>query len=194
MFTGLAGVYVAELSEKTDNPTYSNGFQLGEGMAVTIAPQYAEGSVYGDNHRVKYKKKFKNANITLGTTRIPKQAEPVMFGKTEDSGGEVVSNQRDDGKYVGFGCYATEEGGPGEDTKYSAVWIYKVKFADPGDDFETEGENITFKTPSLTGSAEPLKHGDWKVKKQFDAEEEAINWIKTKAGIVTGNSGGVGEE
>lgn len=182
MFTGLAGVYVAGMTEQSGVPKYSAGFKLGEGMTVSIAPQYAEGSVYGDNRRVKYKKKFKNANLTVGVTRVPKEAESVMFGReANDETGTVISNGGDEAKYVGFGCYATEE--EEVDVKYTAVWLYKVKFTDPGDEFETEGENIVFKTPSLTGSAETLENGDWREKKQFSTEEEAIAWLKEKAGI-----------
>ncbi len=188
MFTGLAGIYVAKLSETGPSPSYSGGFKLGEGITVSIVPQYAEGSVYGDNRRVKYKKKFKNANVTVGTTIIPKEAESVMFGRKEpeDDGG-VISKGTDEANYVGFGCYATEE----DETsiKYTAVWLHKVKFTDPGDEFETEGENIVFKTPSLTGSAETLSTGEWREKKQFDTEEEAVEWVKSKANITDAQQG-----
>ncbi len=186
MFTGLAGVFAASLNEAGATPAYTKGFQVGAGMAVKVAPQYAEGSVYGDNRRVKHKKKFKNANVTLGTSSLPQEAEEVMFGRTREEGKSIVSNGlKDSSKYIGLGLYATEEAEDDGAAKYTAVWLYKVKFEDPGDDFETEGENIVFKTPSLTGSAEMLKNGDWREKKQFDAEDEAIAWIKEKAGITT---------
>ncbi len=181
MFTGLAGVYAAKLDESGSTPSYSDGFQVGEGIAVSIVPQYAEGSVYGDNRRVKYKKKFKSANVTLGTTRLPIAAESDMFGREPDDDGAVVSKGSDEANYVGFGCYATEE--DESSIKYAAVWLYKVKFADPGDDFETEGENIVFKTPSVTGSAETLSTGEWRKKQSFTTEAEAIAWIKEQAGI-----------
>lgn len=182
MFTGLAGVYVAKLDEAGEKPKYSGGFQLGAGITVSIAPQYAEGSVYGDNRRVKYKKKFKNANLTVGVTSVPKEAESMLFGRgASETEGETISKGSDEAEYVGFGCYATEE--DEMSIKYTAVWLFKAKFADPGDEFETEGENIVFKTPSLTGTAETLKDGSWRVKKQFNSEAEAIAWIKGKAGI-----------
>lgn len=182
MFVGLAGVYAASLDESGTTPSYSNGFQVGAGMTIQIQPQYAEGSVYGDNRRVKYKKKFKNATVTLGTTSLPKEAQKVMFGRTAENDGAVVSNGlKDDAKFVGLGCYSVEEAEDDDTKKYTALWLYKVKFEDPGDDFETEGENITYKTPSLTGVAEMLKNGDWRQKKQFDSEEEAIFWIKEQA-------------
>lgn len=182
MFTGLAGVYAAALDESGVTPKYTKGFKVGEGMTAQIQPQYAEGSAYGDNRRVKYKKKFKNANVTLGVTTLPKDAQSVMFGRTEGEANEVVSKNADESKYVGLGMYATEEDST-DTKKYTAVWLYKVKFEDPGDDFETEGENITFKTPSLSGSAETLADGSWRVKKQFSTEAEAITWLKTQAGI-----------
>ena len=184
MFVGLAGIYAAALDETGATPAYSDGFQVGAGMTVQIQPQYAEGSVWGDNRRVKYKKKFKNANITLGTTSLPKACQTVMFGHSESEEDETISNgQKDQAKYVGLGLYSSEEGEDDATKKYVAVWLYKVKFEDPGEDCETEGENITYKTPSLTGVADMLKTGEWRSKKEFDTEEEAIAWIKEKAGI-----------
>lgn len=184
MFTGLAGVYAAALDESGDKPKYSKGFQVGEGMTVQIQPQYAEGSVYGDNRRVRHKKRFKNANVTLGVTTLPKEAQTVMFGRTEGTEGEIVSSNKDESQYVGLGLYATEEDSAGS-KKFTAVWLFKTKFDDPGDDFETEGENIVFKTPSLSGTAETLANGEWRTKKQFDTEAEAVAWIKEQAGIST---------
>lgn len=184
MYVGLAGVYAALLDENESDAVYKKGFQVGAGMTIQIQPQYAEGSVYGDNRRVKYKKKFKNANVTLGTTSLPKESQEVMFGRTVGADGAVVSNGlTDEANYVGLGCYSVEEADDDAEKKYTALWLCKVKFEDPGDDFETEGENITYKTPSLTGTAEMLKNGEWRKKEQFDSEEEAIAWIKKQAGI-----------
>lgn len=186
MYTGLAGIFAASLDDSGAEPTYSDGFQVGEGMTTQIQPQYAEGSLNGDNRRVKYKKVFKNANVTLGVTTLPKNAQSVMFGRTAGKDGEVVSTSKDVSKYVGLGLYATEEDGSSDTEKYTAVWLFKVKFDDPGDDFETRGDNIVFKTPSLSGSAETLADGRWRVKKQFDTEAEAVTWLKTKAGMSVG--------
>lgn len=184
MFVGLAGVYAAILDESGSTPSYSEGFKVGAGMTIQIQPQYAEGSVHGDNRRVKYKKKFKNANVTLGTTSLPKESQKVMFGRTPGVDGLVTSNGlKDEANFIGLGCYSAEEAEDDDTKKYTALWLYKVKFEDPGDDFETEGDNIAYKTPSLTGVAEMLKNGDWRQKKQFDSEEEAITWIKEQAKI-----------
>ncbi len=190
MYTGLAGVYAAALDETGDVPKYSKGFQVGAGMTITIVPQYAEGNVYGDNRRVKHKKKFKGANVTLGVTSLPIQAEEVMFGRVVSEEKRVVRNSGDQSRYIGLGLYANEELEDSDEKIYAAVWLYKVKLEDPGDDFETEGENVTYKTPSLSGVADALKSGDWCEKKRFNVEAEAIAWIKEKAGIVEPESGG----
>lgn len=193
MFVGFAGVYAAALDETGDTPKYSEGFKVGEGIATSIIPQYAEGSVYGDNRVVKHKKKFKNATVTLGVTTVPVQAEEVMFGRKVSEDGSIISNSKDQSKYIGLGFFANEEAADSNSISYVAVWLYKAKLEDPGDEFETEGENITFKTPSLSGIVNTLENGNWRKKKKFESEEDAVAWIKTMAGITPGTgSGGQG--
>ncbi len=179
IYVGLANIYAAKYSS---SGSYSDGFQVGEGMTIQIAPQYAEGSVYGDNRRVIYKSKFKNATVTLGVTRMPIEAQSVFFGRTVGDDNEVVRSSSDVANYVGLGCVANKEDEDSTVT-YEAAWLHKVKFSDPGLDLETEGENITFKTPSLSGSAEALSTGEWITTKEFSTEAEAVAWIKELAGI-----------
>ncbi|MCD8096992.1 MAG: hypothetical protein LUE31_02940 [Lachnospiraceae bacterium] len=180
IYVGLANIYAAKYNSSSGS--YSDGFQVGEGMTVTIAPQYAEGSVYGDNHRVMYKKKFKNANVTLGITRLPIEAQSVFFGRTVGDDNEVVRSSKDVENYVGLGCVSNKEDEDATVT-YEAAWLHKVKFSDPGFDLETEGENITFKTPSLSGSAEAFSTGEWVTTKEFSAVCEGVAWIMGLAGI-----------
>ena len=39
---------------------------------------------------------------------------------------------------------------------YHLMWIYKVRWTQPDDDYETKGESISFKKPSITGKIAPL--------------------------------------
>ena len=80
-------------------PTYTKGFICGKAMSTDIDPQYAEGSLYGDNSQAEYDNEFKHANITLGTTTLPIEAESVLYGHTvaEDSK-EITDSAGDEAK------------------------------------------------------------------------------------------------
>jgi hypothetical protein len=68
-------------------------------------------------------------------------------------------------------------------TKYWLVWLPKVKFAPPGGNYQTKGDNITWNTPSISGKGTSDHDGNWKIMEAFATENEAITALKTKAGI-----------
>lgn len=181
-FYGLAKPIIAKLDESTTPPKYTDGFVCGKAMAVDIDPQYAENSLYGDNSTAEYDKEFTAANITLGTTTLPVEASSTMFGHTVDAEKKTVTAKASDqSNYVGTGFYANEkvDGVP----KAVAVWIYKAKYSEGKTSYKTKGNNIEYQTPSITGQAVALATGEWKETYTCDTEQEAIEWLETKAGI-----------
>ena len=62
--------------------------------------------------------------------------------------------------------------------KWVAVFLPRVKYADPGENFETKGSSITYKTPSITGKAYAETDGTWRKRAVFGTEAEAIAWIE----------------
>lgn len=169
------------IARRTGKGTYVDGFICGEAMTTSVTPQYAEASVYGDNRMVANKKKFKNATVSMGTTRLPKAAESVMFGHKVEKD-EVVYNADDDANYVGYGFISKEE--VDGEIKYIGCVLYKALFSEGENSYETEGENINFKTPAVSGTALPEENGDWKKTKQCDTEEEAYAWAAGILGII----------
>lgn len=196
---GASKPWIARLDGKTG--LYEKAFKCGELVNTSINPQYNTSSLYGDNRKVEEIRLLKTADITLGVTRIPVQAAEIMFGhKILDDGSEVL-NTGDDGNYVGY-AFITQEMESGA-RKYRACLICKAKFNEGQVDYETQGENITFKTPSITGSALSKDNGDWCVKSPyFDTEDETETWIKKQLGVVEdtaeettdNNSGSTGNE
>lgn len=180
-YIGLARPTVAKLTEPAN--TYSDAFTCGEAIGIDISPQYAEGSLYGDNRKVEYDKLFKYADITLNTTRLPVKAHSVMFGHTVAEGEDGVTFKgRDSTGYVGMGFYVTERV-EGAD-KFVAIWIHKAKFSEGSENYKTQGDNIEYQTPSLSGQAVTLSSDVWKEVKVFATEAEAVAWIDEKSGKV----------
>ena len=77
-YVGLAKPIVAKLNESSGTPKYTEGAACGKAIGIDITPQYAEGSLYGDDVQCEYDKEFKYADITLNTTTIPISMQTVM--------------------------------------------------------------------------------------------------------------------
>lgn len=184
---GLSMPWVAELD--TETGTYSNGFRIDKAISTSVTPEYAEGSLYADNAEAEYIKEFKGAAVNAGTRSLPVIAKTVMFGHRMTDSGEEISNADDGGKYVGYGFISREV----KDgiKKFMACILLKVKFNEGEESFETKGDSITFKTPSISGRATVIgisygnvKKDDWRIKSPFfDTEEEAEQWIKVKLNV-----------
>ena len=109
-----------------------------------------------------------------------------MFGEsvTGEEGTETVTaGTNDAAAYGGFG-FVTAEKHNGE-SKFVMYWLHKVKFGAPSDTISTKGENITFNTPSIEGKAIGDAAGNWRTKQYFETAAEAVEALKTKAGIAT---------
>ena len=69
--------------------------------------------------------------------------------------------------------------------KFRACVLHKVQFKEGEESFETKGDTITFKTPTLSGVAMGTSKENWRTKSPyFDTEEEADIWIQTKLGVL----------
>lgn len=173
-YIGVAKPHIAKLvNEKTKK--YENGFKCGKAMNVNIAPNYNEGKLYADNQLAENVKEFKDGTMTLGTDRLPKEAESVCFGHDVKEDG-VVYKTGDSANYVGVG-FCVDEMLDGV-KKFVAIVVYKVKFSENAEDYTTKGENIEFKTPSISGTISGLSSTEWKERKVFETEEEAEAWVK----------------
>lgn len=176
---GLSHPWIAEWVREKQ---YKGAFRCGELVNTQVNPQYNTAALHGDNRKTEEIRKIKTADVTLGVTRLPVKASRVMFGHKVDEDGSELSNIADKNNYVGY-AFITQEMIEGEE-KYRACLLFKVKFNEGQEDYETQGENVVFKTPSLSGSALPIDNGDWRDKSPyFDKEEEADAWIREKFGV-----------
>lgn len=174
-YFGLSKPFIAKLNVTTGR--YSDGFQFGHAVGTSVSPQYNEANLYGDNQLQETAKEFKYADTSIETTHMPIQAAATMFGHTVDTAtNEVTYSTSDSANYVGYGFYVAEK--VDGVVKYVAAILPKTLFAEAEESYTTKGENLEFKTPSVSGKAMALETGVWKVKKTFSSEDEAVNFIK----------------
>lgn len=180
-YFGATTPIIAKLT--ADTPTYEDGFECGEAMEITLEPQTSEANLYGNNRAVNSINRFRALNVTLGVTRLPKEAYEVMFGRTVGSTGGVTFKSTDVPNYVGMGFVTMEE--VDGLTKYVPYWLYKVKFTPPSSGATSIGDSITFNSPSITGTAIALASGVYQDFDICDTEADAIEWLKEKADMST---------
>lgn len=176
---GLSKPWIAKYSAGK----YTDAFQCGKAINTTVTPNTVSAALFADNQQVEDVNEFSNATVVLGVNTIPAQAPEVLFGhKAGTTEGEEVSNTGDSGSYVGYGfVVASMDAGV---KKYQACFLHKVKFAEGEESYQTKGDQITFVTPSLSGTAYGDENGDWRTKSPlFATEAEADKWVQKKLGV-----------
>lgn len=159
--------------------------QFARAIAFSVAPTFAEAALAcDDDPHGEYEKEFVEADVTLGTDTVPVDVNEVLFGATvsasaSGTGAEtnVVTYKKDDqANEVGTAVIGDEVLHGVK--KWVAIFLPRVKYADPGEDFETKGSSITYKTPSITGKAYAETDGTWRKRAVFGSEAEAVAWIE----------------
>ena len=179
-FVGLRKPFVAKYDKATKQ--YSDGFRYSHAVSLSINPNYAEASLYGDDAQQEYEKSFTNATISLGTTSTPIQAASVMFGHKVE-GKKVTFKATDEANYVGMGIIAPER--VDGVSQFVALIVLCAKFADSNEQYQTKGDQLQFNTPTIEGSAISADDdANWKVTEIFDKEEDAEAFIKEYLNIV----------
>lgn len=182
-YVGLRKPYIGKRNVSEEGVvSYESPSQFAKAISLEITPNYAEGSLYADDGQAEYDKEFKDADVTLGTDTIPKSMRTSMFGNTVSSSDSGVTHKSSDqAPYVGMGIIEVQKV---NDVKtYVAAFLPRVKFAEPSESFETKGDSITYKTPSITGKAFAAEDEIWKETSECTTEVAAITWIKGKFGI-----------
>lgn len=175
---GLSLPTIAKLNTNTGK--YSDRFKCGKATNTSVVPNYATGTLWADNRKAEDVKEFKDATVTLGVDSMPIKASDVVFGHKVNEDGTISDRATDEGNYVGYGFVGREmkEG----KKQYRGCILLKVKFQEGEESYSTKGDNITFGTPTLTGSAEQIGVGtnkeEWRIKSPFfETEAEAEDWI-----------------
>lgn len=176
---------VVPITEETDGaaPTYGKGMAIGKLISVSLNVNTNEGSLYADDGLAEYLNEFKDLDVSLNTSTIPAAAYALIFGATVDESGSIHSTTADQAPYVGFGFVKGEI--VNNVQKYWTVWIPKVKFAPIGEDCETKGDSISWKTPTLSGKGTAGNDGEWRTLIPYDTEKEAVAALYEKAGVTT---------
>lgn len=192
---GLEGFYVAKYAEVNGKLTYTAAKKTAKAIKVDITSNVKSASLYADNAlddevsvisdmQIKFTPNDVDEDI-LGLMGINKSTIDINGTQAEvyAVGGD------NEGAYLGF-AYITQKRESGT-PKYMAKLISKVKFKpNESESYETQGENITFNTQEITGTAYKDCNGFFVYQNFYDTKAAAIAAINGWLGIGTTEEGG----
>lgn len=190
---GLKYFAVAPLTADTDGatPTYGTGMKVGHLMRADVSWNRGDVALHGDNVEVEHDNTISSGSITIGTTYLSVDGRKAMLGEAEfntpTSGGiQEYATYDEPAPYVGCG-FVTKDSADGGAPVYTGWWYYKCQFG-MDDTASTRGENTEYQAPEMTGTILAVRpkaelKNTFRVYAQFTTEEDAIDWVKDKAGI-----------
>ena len=171
---GVRNLHVFPLTK--DDPTgvtYGTAVKFPPLMKVTLTPKTVEGSIFGDDRQTDGNFGITGYDITIDTTDLTPEQISMLLGHKKDSKGGITVSTEDEAPYVGVAFESKRSDG-----KNQYVVLYKVKFSPLSEEFETKGENISYKTPSLVGKS-LARENDNKLKYDLISATTPENWYTT---------------
>lgn len=176
---GLTNLWYSHLTEGADGtPTYDGAKTLGKAVSCSVEITNNSATLYGDDALAESDTSFSNGTMTLGTTDDDDAIFADLLGHQITTDGEVTKTATDVAPYVGVGRIVTKM--VNGVYKYTAKFVYKVKFSEPSADENTKGENVEFSTGTIKGIISALgdSAGTWNKEKTFTTKSDALIWLK----------------
>ena len=177
-------LYVCAGIMKEDESGYTDGRHLGTSAAFNITPTTADVKDYGDNRTVETYTAVTGGTVSLELNDMLKENNAFLLGHSvNETTGEVVFAQDDIAPFLGLGAIGTSQ--RNNKNKYVGKFYRKVQFKEPNDENATKQENISFTHSTLEGNMFVPMDGIWKEQQEFDALNEAKEWLNAKVGITS---------
>lgn len=174
MTIGLKDLFVAKITEGEEGAeTYGTPRRLAKAISVGLSVKVAEGTLYADDGVDEVEREFSGGELKLGVNDLLPADLAELLGQELDEDNVVYANSADSAPYFAVGFRARKSGG-----KYKYLWLYKVKFAIPSEEYKTKGESIEFNTPEITGAIMARPDGFWKAEHvAIPTDAKAAAWF-----------------
>ena len=155
---GLRDLFYATITPQPNGKDlYGKPVRMAKAIQVGLSTQTAEANLFADDAVDETAKEFVSGTLTINMNDLDPKHQGVLLGQKTDADGVVYANGDDEAPYVAVGFRATKTRG-----RFRYVWLYKVKFAIPDENYQTKGDSITFQTPSIVGTCIKRNDGEWK--------------------------------
>lgn len=149
MQTGLDKLFYAPIiPEDGETPAYfDTPVPLAGAISADISIETHDVQQFADDGVFYEDRSFKSGTISLNVADIGLEAAQALIGATKDTRNALVYSEDTSGPEVAVGFRSRRADGT-----YRFIWLYSVVFGVPGDDHETKGETISYKTPTIEGT------------------------------------------
>lgn len=173
---GVKDLFAWEVTQDTDEGvTFGEPFRVAKAIEITINPQSQEASLYADDAMVEYVSAVTGYDVSLNVDDLTTEVKGKLLGYKKDKDGVVIENNELSAKEHAVGFRAKRSDG-----NYEYRVLYKVRFAPTEDRYQTQGDNVEFQTPTITGKAMALHNGLFgaNVIDKETSEEVIGQWFK----------------
>lgn len=174
---GLRDLYMAKITGTGASETFGTPERLAKAIKAEMSVEVAEGILYADDGVDEVAKEFVKGSLKLNINDLEADKTALLLGQNKTSDGIIFAGENDDPPYVAIGFRAKKSGS----NIYRYVWLYKVKFKIPNENYETKGDGINFITPELEGEfIKRDKDGMWKADYTGSSEDAiAKTWFNS---------------
>ena len=171
---GLRDLYRAPITvDESGKETYGTPVRMAKAISAEMSVEVAEAILYADDGADEVVKEFISGELTLNVNGLMPADLAAILGQTQDADGVVYAGEDDEPPYMAIGFRAKKANG-----MYKYIWLYKVKFAIPSENYNTKGDSIEFTTPEITGQFIKRPDGKWKAEHvAVPTEAAAASWF-----------------
>lgn len=174
---GLRDMFFANITEDENGiETFGTPKRLAKAIKAELSVNIAEGKLYADDAIAEIVKQFTDGTLKLNINDLSSENSSELTGQQIDDNKITFATEKDNPPYVAIGFRAMKTDGT-----FRYVWLYKVKFAIPSENYETKGDSISFITPEIEGTFVKLnKNGIWKSDYTgLETDEVAKTWFES---------------
>lgn len=148
---GLKNAHYAIRTETVSQGVTSVSFgtpaKIGPVISAKINIEYSEAIQRADDGTLYVIKKFKNGTIEMKVDDLYEAFKKDCLGAKVTTNGIIVDSAEDSAVELAVGFQSPKANGY---DRY--VWLPRVKFSVPSSEYETKGDSIIFKSPTITGT------------------------------------------
>jgi len=155
---GLRDLYYTKVTMQDGVETYGTVNRLAKAIKAEMSVETTDAILYADDGVDASIKEFVKGVLKLNVNDLEPKIVGELLGQLVDDDGITFAGEFDEPPYFAIAFRAQKTNG-----EFRYVWLYKVKFKIPSENYETKNGSINFVTPEIEGDfIKREKDGMWK--------------------------------